>query len=151
MSTPARPLWGCRALIVEDDGLFALALTEVLADLGCIIVDVAPGLVRALAAAEFHELDLAVVDVNLGDEKAFRVAHMLMAREVPFVFATGAGRESIPTVFDSVPTLTKPFTALQLGAALVALVAPTRRRDDRRRGQAPAPGRRDADHPRRPG
>lgn len=137
MSAPARPLWGCRALIVEDDGLFALALTEMLADLGCVIVDVAPGLARALAAAEFHELDLAVVDVNLGDEKAFRVAHMLMAREVRFLFATGAGREAIPAAFDSVPALAKPFTAPQLAAALVALVG---RNDDhpaRSRGAAP--------------
>jgi CheY-like chemotaxis protein len=122
MSTPSRPLWGCRALIVEDDGLFALAMTEMLAELGCTIVDVAAGLTRGLAAAEFHELDLAVVDVNLGSEKAFRVAHMLMAREVPFVFATGAGRSAIPAAFDAVPTLEKPFTARQLEDALVSIV-----------------------------
>lgn len=137
MSTAARPLWGCRALIVEDDGLFALAMTEMLADLGCIIVDVAPGLARGLAAAEFHELDLAVVDVNLGDEKAFRVAHMLMAREVPFVFATAAGREAIPAAFDSVPALAKPFTAPQLAAALVALVPRDVDQPARPRGNAP--------------
>ena len=137
MSTAARPLWGCRALIVEDDGLFALAMTEMLADLGCIIVDVAPGLARGLAAAEFHELALAVVDVNLGDEKAFRVAHMLMAREVPFLFATGAGREAIPAAFDSVPTLAKPFTAPQLAAALVALVPREVDQPARPRGRAP--------------
>ena len=137
MSIPARPLRGCRALIVEDDGLFALAMTEMLADLGCVIVDVAPGLARALAAAEFHELDLAVVDVNLGDEKAFRVAHMLMAREVPFLFATGADREAIPTVFDGVPTLAKPFTPPQLAAALVALVPPDIGHPARPQGGAP--------------
>ncbi|WP_430425553.1 response regulator [Phenylobacterium sp.] len=136
MSTAARPLWGCRALIVEDDGLFALAMTEMLADLGCIIVDVAPGLARALASAEFHELDLAVVDVNLGDEKAFRVAHMLMAREVPFLFATGAGRDAIPAAFDDVPALAKPFTAAQLATALVALV-PRDIDRPRPRGNAP--------------
>lgn len=122
MSTPVRPLLGCRALIVEDDGLFALAMTEMLTDLGCTIVDVAAGLARGLAAAEFHELDVAVVDVNLGDEKAFRVAHMLMAREVPFLFATGAGRDAIPAAFDEVPALAKPFTAHELEATLIALV-----------------------------
>lgn len=137
MSIPARPLRGYRALIVEDDGLFALAMTEMLADLGCVIVDVAPGLARALAAAEFHELDLAVVDVNLGDEKAFRVAHMLMAREVPFVFATGAGRTAIPPGFGDVPSLAKPFTAHQLETALVDLVRNDADRDDPRAGHAP--------------
>jgi CheY-like chemotaxis protein len=119
MSTP---LWGRRALIVEDDGLFALALTEMLADLGCTVVDVAFGLARGLAAAEFHELDLAVVDVNLAEEKAFRVAHMLMAREVPFIFATGAGRDAIPPAFDDVAVLAKPFSARELEAALLSLI-----------------------------
>jgi CheY-like chemotaxis protein len=106
----SRPLEGQRVLIVEDDPLLALELTETLAEVGCQIVDVAPGLARALAAAEFHELDLAVVDITLGEEKSFRVAHMLMAREVPFVFATGSRPEGIPPEFARVPALTKPFS-----------------------------------------
>lgn len=130
MSHPSRPLWGRRALIVEDDGLFALALTEMLAGFGCTIVDVAGGLTRGLAAAEFHELDLAVLDINLGDQKGFRVAHMLMAREVPFLFATGAGREAIPAAFDDVPTLQKPFTPRQLEAALLSLLGERPPRDE---------------------
>lgn len=97
-------------LIVEDDPLLALELTETLSEVGCKIVDVAPGLARALAAAEFHELDLAVVDITLGQDKSFRVAHMLMAREVPFVFATGSRPEGIPPEFARVPALTKPFS-----------------------------------------
>lgn len=122
MPNPARPLSGRRALIVEDDGLFALAMAEMLADLGCTVVDVAAGLSRALASAEFHELDLAVVDVNLGEEKAFRVAHMLMAREVPFVFATGAGRKAIPPAFEDVPALEKPVSPRDLELALFAVL-----------------------------
>lgn len=132
MSPSSRPLLGRKALIVEDDGLFALALTEMLTEFGCTIVDVAAGLTRGLASAEFHELDLAVVDVNLGEEKAFRVAHMLMAREVPFLFATGAGRDSIPSAFDDVPTLEKPFTSRELEAALLSLVGADLPCDDAR-------------------
>lgn len=98
-------------------------MTEMLAELGCTIVDVAAGLDRGLAAAEFHELDLAVVDVNLGEEKAFRVGFMLMARQVPFVFATGAGRDTIPSVFNGVPTLEKPFSPRELEATLLALTS----------------------------
>ena len=125
MPSTSRPLSGRRALIVEDDGLFALAMTEMLAGLGCTIVDVAGGLARGLAAAEFHELDLAVVDVNLGEEKAFGVAFMLMARHVPFVFATGSGRASIPQAFSDVPTLEKPFSVQELAAALSSLSPPS--------------------------
>lgn len=114
LPSSSRPLEGQRVLIVEDDPLFALELTETLAEVGCTIVDVAPGLARALAAAEFHELDLAVVDINLGEDKSFRVAHMLMAREVPFVFATGSRPEGIPPEFAKVPALTKPFSPAAL-------------------------------------
>lgn len=121
MPSNSQSLIGRRALIVEDDGLFALQMTEMLAELGCTIVDVAAGLDRGLAAAEFHELDLAVVDVNLGEEKAFRVGFMLMARQVPFVFATGAGRDAIPSAFHGVPTLEKPFSPRELEATLLAL------------------------------
>jgi CheY-like chemotaxis protein len=117
----SRPLQGQRVLIVEDDALFALELTETLAEVGCTIVDVAPGLARALAAAEFHELDLAVVDISLGEEKSFRVAHMLMAREVPFVFATGSRPEGIPPEFARVPALTKPFSPEALRRLLSTL------------------------------
>ncbi|HEX7947820.1 MAG TPA: response regulator [Phenylobacterium sp.] len=138
MSTPARPLTGRRALIVEDEGLFALELTETLAGLGCAVVDVAAGLSRGLAAAEFHELDLAVVDVHLGRDKAFRIAHMLMARQVPFLFVTGAGRDAIPVAFDEIPALIKPFTPTTLREALLSLL-----------GSADADGR-DSTPPARP-
>jgi len=119
----ARALEGRRVLIVEDDALFALEMTEILAEIGCTIVDVAAGLSRGLAAAEFHELDLAVVDINLGEETSYRVAHMLMARDVPFVFATGARPEAIPPEFARVPALTKPFSAQTLQTLLVDMVS----------------------------
>lgn len=135
--TGSRPLQGRRALIVEDDALFALAMTEALAGLGCTVVDVAPGLVRALAAAEFHELDLAVVDVNLGEDKAFRVAHMLMARDVPFVFATGGGRDAISPEFAQIPALEKPFTPRQLEALLISVLEA---REDHSPAPNPQPG-----------
>ena len=122
MTSATRPLSGQRALIVEDDAMSALAMTEMLAGLGCTIVDVAGGLARGLAAAEFHELDVAVIDIHLGDEKAFRVAHMLMAREVPFVFATAASPDVIPPALSEVPTLSKPFTANDLKRSLMEVL-----------------------------
>jgi hypothetical protein len=41
-------------------------------------------------------IDLAVLDVNLGDEKVYPVADALAERDVPFVFLTGYGSEMLP-------------------------------------------------------
>ena len=53
----------------------------------------------------------------------FRVAHMLMARDVPFVFATGSGRDAIEPAFAGAPRIEKPISPAALERALVALMA----------------------------
>jgi CheY-like chemotaxis protein len=76
-----------RILLVEDDGLVAMMLEDMLGDLGCELVGSFVRVGAALAWIEAGgEVDAALLDVNLGDESVFPVAEALRARGVPFAF-----------------------------------------------------------------
>ena len=53
--------------------------------------------------------DLAILDVNLDGEPVLPVADALVARGMPFVFATGYGERGLPELYRDRPTLKKPF------------------------------------------
>lgn len=56
-----------RVLIVEDEILTAMELEAVLTERGYRVVGIAPDSASARALAEDHNIDLALVDVNLRD------------------------------------------------------------------------------------
>lgn len=98
-----------RVLIVEDEMLIGMLLEDMLADLGHEVVAVVPRLKDALAAVQSKTFDLAILDVHLQGESAFPVADALIARNVPFVFATGYGERGLPEAYRERPVLQKPF------------------------------------------
>jgi CheY-like chemotaxis protein len=117
-------LAGARLLIVEDEALVALMVEDMLSDLGCVVVEVAGTLERGLSIANDPgvALDAAVLDVNLGGDKVYPVAEILIAKGVPFIFATGYGLAGISPRFSHVPALAKPYDSDVLEAALIAAV-----------------------------
>ncbi|MGK9264511.1 response regulator [Sinorhizobium meliloti] len=118
---------GIKVLIVEDEGLVALLIEDMLQDLGCEIVASVAGLKEACGIAETALIDLAVLDVNLGGERSFPVAHILHERGVPFMFSTGYGSSRLPAEFSGSPVLAKPFSATTLQETLsLALGLPLR-------------------------
>ena len=98
-----------RIMIVEDEVLVALALTDYLTDLGFSIVGPFTRLADAKHAVAQGHVDAAVLDVNLGGEPIYPLAEILVGRDVPFVFTTGYGAESIDARFRHVPVLQKPI------------------------------------------
>jgi ActR/RegA family two-component response regulator len=82
-------LAGKRALIVEDDNVLAMHLAGELAAQGATVIGPAATVAEALDVIASSELDVAIVDINLGGKAAFPVADALADRRVPFVFATG--------------------------------------------------------------
>jgi CheY-like chemotaxis protein len=58
--------------------------------------------------------DAVLLDANLRGRPAGDVAAALTRRNIPFVFVTGYGRESLPESFGQTSILTKPFTELRL-------------------------------------
>ncbi|MBO0756593.1 MAG: response regulator [Bradyrhizobiaceae bacterium] len=98
-----------RMLIAEDEALVALMMEDLAIELGWSVVGPFSRAADALAAAQCDEIHAAILDVNLGGESVYPIADALMARGVPFVFATGYGAESIDRRFACAPVLQKPI------------------------------------------
>lgn len=117
-------LAGKRILIVEDEPLIGMVLTDYLGDAGCIAVGPAQNLDRALTLIREETFDAALVDGNLAGRSVDEIAVALTQRRTPFAFVTGYGREALPTGFQEALIVEKPFTADQVTGALERLLAP---------------------------
>ena len=106
-----------RVLVVEDEILIAMLLSDMLAELGYDTVGPVADVDRALAAVDQGGFDLAILDVNLNGRQSSAVAEKLKAHQVPLVFATGYSLQA-PPGFENVPTLQKPFQLHDLRRAL---------------------------------
>lgn len=116
----ALPLAGVRVFIVEDEALILDTLQDMLEGLGCHVVESAVRVDEALAKLAAVDLDVAVLDVNVAGHRIDPVADLLAARGVPFVFASGYGRASLPAAHRERVLLTKPYRKADLRAALDA-------------------------------
>lgn len=103
------PLTGYKVLVLEDDYLIADDLSDLLADAGADVVGPISNVRDALAQVRDDGFDMALVDVGLGNEKAYPVADLLRELNVPFVFVTGYGEESLPERFRGAALCKKPF------------------------------------------
>jgi len=105
-----KSLTGLQILIVEDEYMIATDLARSLEIQGATVIGPVGSLTGALElAAASESLDAAVLDINLGEEKIFTVADLLVERGVPFVFATGYEAAIIPEVHSNVPRFEKPI------------------------------------------
>jgi CheY-like chemotaxis protein len=107
-----------RILVVEDEYMLADALADGLTALGAQVVGPVGGLGEALTLVAAAEIDGAVLDINLRGEMVFPLADALAGRGIPYVFATGYGRESIPVRHQDAPTLSKPVDVAALKSLL---------------------------------
>src|SRR3984893_7886821 len=105
---PLRLKTGNRILLVEDEILVAMMMRDTLTELGFSVVGPFSRLSQAMVAAVHENIDAGIIDINLGGEFVYRVAEVLIARRIPFVFVTGYGVESIDSRFGSVPVIKKP-------------------------------------------
>jgi PAS domain S-box-containing protein len=123
---------GERIMIVEDEALVAMAMSDLMTELGFAVVGPFGKVVEAMAALNNGDVDAAVLDINLGGELVYSLADRLAAEGVPFIFVTGYGAESIERRFADIRVLQKPIERLALEHVFVhAEVSPL---DTRRRG-----------------
>lgn len=108
-----------RVLIVEDEALVAMLIEDMLTDLGHEVAGVAARVEQAQILARESEIDLAMLDLNLSGQRTDSVAHVLAARGIPFVFATGYGAAGVEDdIWRDVPVLQKPFQIEDLARAI---------------------------------
>lgn len=112
-----------RVLIVEDEYFIAMELAESLRSNGAEAAEIVGDLEGAMdAISRLQELHGAVLDLQLRRDHAWSVAVALQARGIPFVIATGYGRESVPDVWRHIPIWQKPFEADTLVKSLLARI-----------------------------
>lgn len=118
-----RPLEGRRILIVEDEYFQAREIALALSNAGAQVVgptarsDEVPGLLTSNA------IDVAMLDINLGEGASFEVARSMQERGIPFLFLTGYDVSVIPESLRGTPRLEKPIGQEQLVERLVELVS----------------------------
>lgn len=113
-----------KVLIVEDEALIAMLLEEMLIDRGFTVVAHAATLAEAEVSAAELDIDVAILDVSLGDEQVYPVAETLAARNIPFLFTTGYGAVGMPAAWSGRPVFTKPYDIAELATTLSQLLEP---------------------------
>ena len=117
---------GRRILVVEDELMIRMLLDGMLEDIGYTMTAEAGAIDEAVALAKKGDFDAAILDVNLNGQPISPVVEVLVARGLPFVFATGYGQRGVPEPYRKTPTLQKPFQADALARALAAAAPPVR-------------------------
>lgn len=113
---------GLRLLLVEDEYLFAVCLSETLEDMGVQVLGPVSRVEDALELIDrAPEIDAAILDVNLAGETTFPVADRLRARQVPFAFASGHDPALMPARFRDVVLCRKPIDIEAVRAVLVGI------------------------------
>ncbi len=116
---PDLPPHARRVLIVEDDWFSADDLQVEFQRAGIEVVGPVARVEEALdLLARAGRLDGAVLDINLGSHMVYPVADALLARGVPFVFATGYDAAVIPATYAGVVRCEKPINPAKVRLAL---------------------------------
>jgi CheY-like chemotaxis protein len=113
-----------RVLVIEDDALIAMLLSELLAGMGHDVCATAATEAEAMSAAARHRPDLMIVDAGLGcGSGVAAVEEILRAGRVAHVFVSGdAG--SVRTRQPDAVVVRKPFREAELARAIgLALAA----------------------------
>lgn len=121
MAPSFKKLHGLRILVAEDETLVLMEIEDMLRDLECEIVGPVSTVEAAVAAIRQHDLDGALLDMNLHGKHIAPAAEQLLARDVPFLLVTGyASRAGDGPALKEAPRLQKPFSLHSLGTAMSA-------------------------------
>ena len=128
-----------RILIVEDEPLIAMMLSEWLEELGHQPIGPASTVDDAIARIGQGAIDAAIVDINLCGRRSDPVAAALVERSLPFAFATGDHADSVGDAYRDRPLIAKPYDFAAFANAVEALIAsPGRRHIAQDRDDTPA-------------
>ncbi len=110
---------GAEILLVEDNVVLAMDMSDGLSRLGAKNVENAGVVSDALQILKKTTFDFAVLDMNLRGEVSFDIARDLINRGIPFLFVTGYGSAfDVPAELESIQILTKPIDDGSLSLAI---------------------------------
>lgn len=126
-----------RVLIVEDDWLIALALHDMVEEMGYEPLGPAGDLATALELARGGAFDAAILDYWLHDRSVQVVTDLLSGGGIPFALTTGFGVGVLGTAHNAARVLAKPYTREDI-ADVLALLLPQHAAVPQRRGVSAA-------------
>jgi CheY-like chemotaxis protein len=113
-----------RILVVEDEYLIAVSLSDALSAAGSVVVGPVPSVDKAMEKIESEpHIDAAIVDVNLGGALAYPVADMLLARNIPFVFTSGYEDDGLRKRYPDIRNCAKPCLFPKMEEALTSAMS----------------------------
>lgn len=110
---------GLVVLLVEDEPIIALDVTQTLVEAGAAVIGPAHTVAAALDLIERHDFDVAVLDFRLETQTATVIAERLMRERRPFLFHTSSIEAS--DAHPGVVRVNKPTRPEQLVAAVAAV------------------------------
>lgn len=117
MTAPAK------VLIVEDDPLIAMEMSERLEEMGYAVLGPAHTVEDGARIAANERPDAALLDANLHGKSSVDLGVALAASGVPIAFCTGYDQiKGLPPHLANTPLLTKPIPDDQLKAALAQML-----------------------------
>lgn len=118
-------------LLVEDDGLIAVHLVNLLNSDGYKVIHVTSQQ-KAQAALQNHSFDLALVDIALPDGNGFSVLTDIHSQKnIPVIFLTASGDESSVVTglnLGAADYIIKPFRPRELMARISAALRKNKRK-----------------------
>lgn len=108
-----------RILVVEDDYLLAMGIIDEIEDHNGIVAGHGMTLAAGIRMLDTELPDACILNIRLGPDMVYTLADKLLERRIPFIFASGETRDSIPDRFANVPLHTKPIEMINAAATLM--------------------------------
>ena len=118
------PANGIRILLVEDEPIVAMLTEDQLENIGCVVIATVATIAEANAAIASLSFDIAMVDINLGEESGLEIARSLIARKIPYIVTSGYAAEALRRDHPTAPVLTKPYAIAELEGAISRCARP---------------------------
>ncbi len=121
-SSDLNPASRWHVLLVEDEPILAMDLSETLTSAGYTVVGPASSVEHALKFLIEYPCDLCLLDVHLGEETSAPIAEKLIETETPFIVLSGYSQDQLPAVFRGAPHVSKPLRASAVVDMLASLL-----------------------------
>lgn len=97
-------------LLVEDEALIRMMLTEMVEDQGHLVISEAANIEAATSLTEKQSFDLALLDINIAGFLVTPIVRILDRQGVPIIFVSGYSDQTIPAELRGRVLIEKPFS-----------------------------------------
>lgn len=119
----AQPLSGLAVLLLEDNMIVALTVENFLNDLGARRIWTASYVESASDILDRETIEIAILDINIGEDTRLDLARRLRAESIPFFFASGYGEdEGLGADLAGSLIVRKPYGKRDLQKAIITVL-----------------------------